>query len=330
MTNLDTVLRDSLHRLAQPGDPSGVAQLIHARLDSLPPGDGSQPPSASPSGPAGPGILHSWGFWAGVVAAAAVGGTALGASGAFGSSADATSGVPASIHTGALALGCPGGSPVETLEPGTRILAILQSDDGAYLAVRDPYELSRTVWLPTGIVVIDEGQPGVDTLPIGGCPEPSVGPTEPVPEPSITPEPIITPEPDPEVAPTKPAPPKPAPPTTPPPAPKDTTPPAISAGSFSPSPLHGAATYCLNSFSEVTVTATDEGGIASVTGSTTYPGAVVSPRSRTGSSWVFRFQMPGADPAPAVTSASVSFTATDMSGNPATTSATVAVEYCVY
>ncbi len=331
MTSLDTFLRESLHRLAQPGDPSGVVQSILARVDPPQTGDGSPPSPGSPASPAGPSILHSWVLWAGIVAASAVGGTALGASGAFGSGTNSTPGVPASIHNGALAFGCPGGAPVETLEAGTRILAILRSDDGAFLAIRDPYELSRTVWLPTGVVIIDDGESGTDTLPIGGCPDasvapPSTAPTVITPKPSASPEPSAAPEPPPVVKPTKPAP----PPPPPPPPPPDTTPPVISAGSFSPSPLHGAdwGAYCPNSSALITVTATDDRGVSTVTGSTAYPGATVSLQSHSGSNWVFRFQMPNGNPA--VTSASVSFTGSDTSGNTATASANIALEYCLY
>ena len=107
MADIDSMLSESLQRIAQPGDPTGVADAIRARVDA-----------------------------------------------------------------------------------GTRVLAMVQSEDGAFVAVRDPQRLSRTVWLPTAVVVPDADQGALTELEVGGCPVPMV-------EPSVTPVPSPSPSPSP-------------------------------------------------------------------------------------------------------------------------------------
>lgn len=309
MADIDDALRDAFHRLAEPGDPSGVAEAIRRAAAGGPGGSDGSGGSGGASGHGGLG-LRPWLPWVGAALVCGAAGATAGAAGLFGAGEQESS-LAALLDDGVVALACPAGSPVVTLEAGQRVLAMLRSEDGAYLAVRDPFDLERTVWLPTGIVVIDDGEPATDSLPVGGCPVPSVAP-------SVTPEPVVTEAPSPEPAP-EPEKPKP-----------DTTPPSISAGSFSPQPINqaGYGGYCANaSASFVTVTVTDNRGIASVTGSTTFPGATVTLQSQSGSSFVFKFQMPSS--LGSETSAAVSFTATDTSGNSSSTGSSVALEYCL-
>ena len=246
-----------------------------------------------------------------------IAGGAAGALGLFGSPPAAAAGIGGVTDGGVVAYGCPAGSPVAELEPGQRVLATERSDDGAWLAVRDPYDLGRTVWLPAGVVVVDPGEPEASTLPVGGCPVPSAAPS-PSPSESAAPAPVPEPAPAPDPGP------KPAPP---PPPPADTTQPNISAGGWSASPVYGQTWPCGSSTSTITITATDDVGVSNVTGSTTFPGASVSLQSHSGSSWVFVFQMPNANPDS--TTAAVSFTAVDGAGNSRSVSAPLAVSYCL-
>ena len=171
MSELDVLLRESLGRLAEPGDPTGVVEAIRARVEAAgSSGDGGSGAgdsgSGSGAGGSGGGTFWSRPFWGGAVpmvvlaVVAVVGGGALGASGAL----DNPDGPPALpvgpaygvVSGGVEALGCPGGAAVESLTPGTRVLATKISEDGDFVAVRNPFALSRTVWLPTAVLVPDE------------------------------------------------------------------------------------------------------------------------------------------------------------------------------
>jgi hypothetical protein len=204
MADIDTVLSESLKRVVEPGDPTGVAELIRSRVAA---GDTGTPSDGGSGFAAGSG--WTWLPWAGAGAVVAIVGAAVGASGVFGSLQPAGS-APApglSVSQFTSGLDCPGGSAVVSFRPGDRVLAVARSDDSAYLAVRSPFDRADTVWLPVAAVDVDEGEPAVSSLEVGGCPEPVVT----VAEPSTPPTP------------TKPAPTK--PPSDPnPPAPVDHAP----------------------------------------------------------------------------------------------------------
>jgi hypothetical protein len=204
MADIDTVLSESLKRVVEPGDPTGVAELIRSRVAA---GDTGTPSDGGSGFAAGSG--WTWLPWAGAGAVVAIVGAAVGASGVFGSLQPAGS-APApglSVSQFTSGLDCPGGSAVVSFRPGDRVLAVARSDDSAYLAVRSPFDRADTVWLPVAAVDVDEGEPAVFSLEVGGCPEPVVT----VAEPSMPPTP------------TKPAPTK--PPSDPnPPAPVDHAP----------------------------------------------------------------------------------------------------------
>ena len=226
MSELDVLLRESLGRLAEPGDPTGVAEAIRARVEAA----GS--PGAGGSGGGSGGGTGAGGFWSGpggamwsgpaalgiLIGLSVAGGAALGLSGAVGRP-DAAPNPPTGPASGVvrghvLALGCPGGSPVETLPPGTRVLAMERSDDGGFVSVRDPYALAQTVWLPTGVLVPDAGTGAYADLPVGGCVVPSAIPSptpSPTPSASAEPAPAPAPAPAPKPKPTN----KPAPPPAP-------------------------------------------------------------------------------------------------------------------
>ena len=330
MADIDATLRDSLKRMAEPGDATGVADAIRSRVEAG--GTGSSGSSGSGSSGAGaagrvPGGSVPWLPWlslGGLVLAVAVAGAAAGFSGALGRpgssparAADAA-GVAAAVGNGVQALGCPGGAVAADLAPGTRVLAIERSDDGSWLGIRDPFELTRTVWLPAGAVVVADGQPAVGTLPVGGCPAPSS--ESPSAEPSATPaESPATPSPTPATTS------QPAPTATPRTA--DKTRPSISAGAWTVSPVYGSGWTCGLSHSQIKIVATDNVGVTGVSATSAFPGATVTLTSHSGSNYVFVFQMPAVNPATGSTS--VTFTARDAAGNKRAVTVSLAVNYCL-
>jgi hypothetical protein len=295
MTDIDTQLRDVFARISEPGDPAGVAESIRTRMDA---GDtGTPAPANGQSSGFGGGWFAPFAPWIGLVIVAGLLGGALGASGVFGHPDPASSVVSVSVTGGVDGLSCPGGSALERFVGGERVIATHRSDDSAYLAVRDPYNLALSVWLPADLVLIDENQPAVETLPVGGCAVTEV--VEVTPTATPTTEPTSEPTSAPKPKPTK----KPTP---------DKTKPVVSVGSFSPSPVYGkaAAPYC-DTKTTVTVTATDNKGVSSVKASASF--GTVKQKSHSGNSWVFTYSADynsGADK-----SVTVTFTAKDSAGN---------------
>jgi len=314
MADLDTLLRDSFERLAEHGDPSGVARAIQARVDA----GGGPGPSTGPGG----GILggfRSWIPWVGLALVAGVAGGAAGLGGAFGVPPTPVPGIRGTTDGGVQAFACPGGSAVQRLQPGERVLAVERSDDKAWLAVRDPYALTRIVWLPAGIVVVDSGQPAVDTLAIGACP----------PAPSLDPLPVVTEAPAPAPAPAPGPHPKPTK-SSPPPAP-DTTPPSISASGWSPGtivgtngPHTGLACTPDDYAATLTVTASDNVGVTSVSASSNFGASTVTQTGHSGSSYTYKI-VANYDNGSSHTSVTVTFTAHDSAGNTASVAKTVTV-----
>jgi hypothetical protein len=326
MSELDVLLRESLGRLAEPGDPTGVAEVIRARVEA-----------AASSGDGGSGAGGSGGgaFWSGpapfaiLIGLSLAGGAALGLGGAFGRP-DAPPPPPVGpaagiVHGEVQALGCPGGLPVETLPRGTRVLAMERSNDGGYVSVRDPYALAQTVWLPTGVLVPDAGAGAYSDLPVSGCAVASPIPS-PTPSPSASPSPAPAPVPAPAPAPKPTNKPKPPPPPPPP----DTQAPTISVGSVSPTPLYGSAWSCGAHTATVTVTASDNVGVSAVSGSADFPAVAVTLQSHSGNSWVFAVSTPSGQPSagPSVT-VHLSFTAKDAAGNAAGSAGSFTYAYCL-
>jgi hypothetical protein len=320
MADLDTLLRDSFARLAEPGDPAGVAQAIQARVDV---GGGPGPSGGSGGG----GFARAWLPWAGLALVAGIAGGAAGLSGFFGAPDAPAQGVLGALGSSVEGLGCPAGSVVQVLQPGERVLAIERSDDGAWIAVRDPYALTQTLWLPAGVVVIDDGQPAVDTLAIGGCPVVSASPS---PLPVVTEAPAPAPAPAPKPPKTS-KPPAPAPAPAPVPAP-DTTPPSISSGGWSPGtivgtngPHPGLACTPDDYAATVTVTASDGVGVTSISVAKSFGGATVTQTGHSGSNYTFQIVANYNNGANGQTSVSVTFTAHDAAGNTAAVARSVTV-----
>lgn len=277
--SLDELLGASLKRVAEPGDPAGVAEAIRARVDA---GDTGTPSTGNEFG-AGSGGGWPWMPWLGGAVTVAVVGGVVGASGVFGS---LRPGEPASALGDAPSLSvthvtqgtdCPGGSPVVGFQPGDRVLAVARSDDSAHLAVRSPFDRSRTVWLPVSVVEIDAGQAPVASLPVDGCLEPTV---------TLLPPPEPEPEPEPEPPADEPAPPQ----QPQPPAP-DTTPPTLGAPSGVQN-IACAGGYPKPETTTIAVSASDNKAVTGVSISWTGEDSGSAQMSKSGSVWTFTYNPP--------------------------------------
>lgn len=277
---IDQLLGESIKRVAEPGDPAGVAELIRARVA----GGDIGTPSKGGEFSGGPGSGWPWLPWAGGALVVAIVGGLVGASGVFGSlaAADPASGgdfvAPSSLSVAHVVSGldCPGGAPVVGFRPGDRVLAVARSDDSAYLAVRSPFDRADTVWLPVSAVEVDEGQSPVASLEVDGCPDPVVTLLPPVVEPTEPPAP-------------KPPAPKPQPPA--PPAP-DTTPPTLGT----PSGVQSiGCTLGYGSKPEATtisITASDNKAVAGVSISWSGAHSGSGAMTKSGPNWVFSYNPP--------------------------------------
>jgi hypothetical protein len=212
-----------------------------------------------------------------IVVAGVVGGTA-GATGVFGREIDGVTvaSSTAIVSDSATAYSCPGGSVVGSVAEGSRVLAIKRSEDSAYLAVRDPQDIRSTVWLDRAVVQVDAGL-DVSTLPTGACPVVTI------------PKPVVV---------------APAPPVEV----DDTTAPEILNAGAAPGTItiQGYSAYCGVDQSVVSVTATDDVEVTSVTA--TWAGGRAA-LSQSGDTWKFVFSNPADD------SYSVVMTAQDSAGN---------------
>ncbi|HEU4849735.1 MAG TPA: Ig-like domain-containing protein [Terrimesophilobacter sp.] len=266
MADIDIVLSGSFKRVAEPGDPTGVAELIRSRVaagDTGTPSDGAVFDKGSG---------WTWLPWIGAGVVVAIAGAVVGASGVFGSLQPAESapvpGVPVAVFTSGL--DCPGGSAVVAFRPGDRVLAVARSDDSAYLAVRSPFDRSDTVWLPVSAVDIDEGEPDLASLEVDGCPVPVVTVVEP-----------STPPTTPPVETTKPKPPSnPQPPQ--PPAPVD-NPPTLGTVSISDNTLYQG------DITTITATASDDHGVSAVQISWSGADSGSDQMTKVGGQWKFDY-----------------------------------------
>ena len=190
MAEIDELLRGTLERVAVPGDPSGVAEAIRARVEA---GDAGISATSSTAPGWGGGGAAGWLPWIGVVVAAGLVGGGVGWSGVAGAQTDevAVVGYTTVLDASVGALECPGGPVVRTLVAGTRVLAVERSEDSGYLGLRDPDDFASTVWLPTSVLVIDAGQDAA-ALPVGDpCPVATLAAPIPVAPPEDTDRPKI-------------------------------------------------------------------------------------------------------------------------------------------
>lgn len=271
--SLDELLGASLKRVAEPGDPAGVAEAIRARVDG---GDTGTPSTGGEFG-AGSGGGWPWMPWLGGAVTAAVVGGLVGASGMFGSlqpgdSASASGDAPSlSVTHVTQGTDCPGGATVVGFSPGDRVLAVARSDDSAFLAVRSPFDRSDTVWLPVSAVEVDAGQSPVASLPVDGCLEPTVT-LLPPPEPSQPPAPTTPQQPQ-----------QPEPPA--PPAPTD-NPPSLGTVTISDNTLY------LNDEAIITTSATDDHGVSAVQISWSGVDSGSAQMTKVGNQWKYTYTLP--------------------------------------
>lgn len=182
LKDIDGVLRDSFARIAEPGDPAGVADAIRSRLAA---GDIGTPAQSSGFGGGG---FGPWLLGGAIVVIAALGGGAIGVSGLVGTPpAEHIQLTVLAVDATTDAYDCPGGTPVSTFTANERALVVARTEDSAWLAVRDSYDYSRTVWLPASVVSIDAGQGAIGVVAVVDCVEPQVVVNTPAPEPVAPP-----------------------------------------------------------------------------------------------------------------------------------------------
>lgn len=270
MAELDELLSSTLKRIAPPAESSGVAEAIRARVEA---GDAGISATASTAPGWGGGGAAGWLPWIGVVVVVGLVGGGVGVSGLAGAATDETVVVG---HTSVLdavvdAGSCPGGPVVRTLSADTRVLAVARTEDSVYLGVRNPDDVAATIWVPASVVVADAGQ-DLAGLPVGeACPTGTLAP-------------LIV------VIPVEP--------------PKDTTAPKVTAISNTPAPFYNAEKTV------VTVTATDNRGVASVQLSWSGAASGAVTMTPSGSTWTYTFSS-AAPPGPLTFTAQ----AVDAAGN---------------
>jgi hypothetical protein len=295
--NIDELLSSTLKRVAEPGDPAGVAELIRSRVAS---GDTGTPSGQSPFG------SGAWLPWAGGGLAVAIVGGVVGASGLFGglagTPADASAAPAAIAATDPISAGsCPGETGETTFRGGERVLAVKRTDDSGWVAVRHPAGHDALVWVPTSVVVVDAGQSGVDSLPVGGCLTPVVTAADDAPAPDPAPAPGPQPAPTPESGPV------PAPP--PPPSTGDTQAPAIQQAWATPTSLYSTESAVIH------VVASDNVSVGSVSASWIGPDSGSAALTKVGSEWRLSYTFPASAPSGTVT---FTLTARDVAGNVST------------
>jgi hypothetical protein len=288
---LDSRLRDALGQAATPGDSAGVADAIRSRVAAGDPG--ASVASSTAPGWGGGGLL-GWLPVLGIVVAAIVAGGGIGASGLAGrpvETVDAAS--PVVVRVTVAGLACVDGPVVDDIPAGTPVLATLRSDDGSWVGVRSPAGDGSVLWIPAAVLTLDEGQPDVAGLPVGGaCPV------------VVTPTPTPTPEPTPDPVPVP-----------------DTTAPTVQA-SANP----GVVYWANGTSTTITAATSDNRAVAGVSISWSGYASGSAEMSGGGSAWTYLFDPPGeATPVPPGSQITFVVTARDAAGNTATSTVSVQV-----
>ncbi len=200
---------------------------------------------------------------------------------------------------------CPAGAAIAVLDRGVRVLALERTADSTWVSVRNPRNTSQQVWVPVGMVVLDADQGPIDDLPLGaGCPTISLPPAAPV---------VVAP----------PAPATPGKPKLPAPT-GDTAKPVLSGPSASNPSICYTGSGFTPTTSVVSVTATDNVAVTSVTATWSAVGGSPKALTQSGTTWKFTFNSPAVG---ATTPVQITLTATDAAGNSAAASTTVTVLY---
>jgi hypothetical protein len=66
---------------------------------------------------------------------------------------------------------CPGGVAVTDFAPDDRVLIVQRSANAGWLVVREPVDQSRAAWVPAAAIEVADGEPRLESLPVGGCPD---------------------------------------------------------------------------------------------------------------------------------------------------------------
>jgi hypothetical protein len=260
LKDVDSVLRDSFARIAEPGDPAGVVDSIRTRMDA---GDTGTPANSSGFG-AGLSPL-SWLPWGAMVVVAGLVGAGLGLSGVVGApAAEVVQLTVLAVDATTDAYDCPGGAAVSTFSANERALVVARTEDSEWLGVRDSYDYSRTVWLPASVVSVDAGQGDVDAVPVQDCVVPEVVINTPIPVPVETVEPE-----------------KPVPPAV------DTTAPSLKKPTVSAPRANNGVCPGFGEQATISVVATDNVGVTGVAISWSGAKTGSGQMSGSGSSWSF-------------------------------------------
>lgn len=162
------------------------------------------------------------------------------------------------------------------LPAGARVIVAYRSEDSTWVGIRTT-ATSDVGWLPLEVVTIDEGEPDISTLPVGGaCPDVTLeggGDPTPGPDPAPAPDPAPDPGPAPDPAP-------------------DTTAPVIGQPSITPGIVACDVGYTNPPTGTVQVSASDDRGVSRV--EISWSGVVSGSGVMTpGSPWTFVFDPPG-------------------------------------
>ena len=318
----DELIREALRGAApQPTvtDPGALQADLAARIADAAAGSAGGGAGGAAGGTAG-GFGGGATVWA-TVATVAIGaglGTWLGVSGGDAGGADATH--PGSVPQSVTAYACPGEGESGGFVLGDRVYAVGQSDDGAWLVVRDVRAGLADVFVRADAVILDEA---AGDLPVVECGDAGTIAAA-APQPSRTPKPHKTKKPDPEPTET----------TTKDPGPKpDTKKPVLSGPSSNHAEVvedYPGACPGEPRTANVSVTATDNVGVASVTMKYKASGAAQVTRnmSKSGNVWSATFGSFAYPSVPdgATQAVTITFTATDTSGNVQTSTFAVNVK----
>jgi hypothetical protein len=211
-----------------------------------------------------------WLPWVGGIVVLGIIGGALGLAGVFGHPTTTRSVVTSSISVArtATAYACPGGPAIDSLQAGDRVLAVQRSTDSSQLAVRDPLNLGRLLWVGVADVTVDASQAAIATLPVGSCPDISAILMPPTNQGDKTP---VTPT-------------KPTKPVTPP-AP-DKTPPTLGTPTAA-TPIVCIAISNPPHTDTISVSASDNVGVTSVAISWSGAATGTAAMTHSGSNWVY-------------------------------------------
>lgn len=112
-----------------------------------------------------------WAPWIILALLGAAGGAVIAGGGAVGGSGGTGISAEAVVVQATSGYDCPGGVALTEFAADDRVLIVQRSANAGWLVVREPVDQSSAVWVPAATVEVVDGEPKVDTLPVGGCPK---------------------------------------------------------------------------------------------------------------------------------------------------------------